>query len=65
MGATPIAVTRTSEKKERLLKEGAAEVIVSDEEDVAARLLDLTGGKGVEYVFDAVAGPGVTTWRGW
>ncbi|MBB3725038.1 zinc-dependent alcohol dehydrogenase family protein [Nonomuraea dietziae] len=60
VGATPIAVTRTSEKKERLLKEGAAEVIVSDEEDVAARLLDLTGGKGVEYVFDAVAGPGVT-----
>ncbi|GAA2701467.1 zinc-dependent alcohol dehydrogenase family protein [Nonomuraea recticatena] len=60
VGATPIAITRTSEKKERLLKEGAAEVIVSDEEDVAARLLDLTGGKGVEYVFDAVAGPGVT-----
>ncbi|MEV4165867.1 zinc-dependent alcohol dehydrogenase family protein [Nonomuraea dietziae] len=60
VGATPIAVTRTSEKKERLLKEGAAEVIVSDEEDVAARLLELTGGKGVEYVFDAVAGPGVT-----
>ncbi|MEU7898655.1 zinc-dependent alcohol dehydrogenase family protein [Nonomuraea sp. NPDC049152] len=60
MGATPIAVTRTSAKKERLLKEGAADVIVSDEEDVPARLLALTGGKGVEYVFDAVAGPGVT-----
>lgn len=60
VGATPIAVTRTSAKKERLLKEGAAEVIVSDEEDVPARLLALTGGKGVEYVFDAVAGPGVT-----
>ncbi|MEU4547948.1 zinc-dependent alcohol dehydrogenase family protein [Nonomuraea dietziae] len=60
VGATPIAVTRTSEKKERLLEEGAAEVIVSDEEDVPARLLELTGGKGVEYVFDAVAGPGVT-----
>ncbi|HUR07300.1 MAG TPA: zinc-dependent alcohol dehydrogenase family protein [Nonomuraea sp.] len=60
VGATPIAVTRTSEKKDRLLNEGAAEVIVSDEEDVPARLLALTGGKGVEYVFDAVAGPGVT-----
>ncbi|ACZ87209.1 zinc-dependent alcohol dehydrogenase family protein [Streptosporangium roseum] len=60
VGATPIAITRTSDKKERLLKEGAAEVIVSDEEDVPARLLALTGGKGVEYVFDAVAGPGVT-----
>ncbi|MEU7862988.1 zinc-dependent alcohol dehydrogenase family protein [Nonomuraea sp. NPDC049141] len=60
VGATPIAVTRTGEKKERLLDEGAADVIVSDEEDVPARLLALTGGKGVEYVFDAVAGPGVT-----
>ncbi|MEV7908532.1 zinc-binding dehydrogenase, partial [Streptomyces anulatus] len=60
VGATPIAVTRTGDKRERLLKEGAAEVIVSDEEDVPARLLALTGGTGVEYVFDAVAGPGVT-----
>ncbi|MBT2231750.1 zinc-dependent alcohol dehydrogenase family protein [Nonomuraea sp. NEAU-A123] len=60
VGATPIAVTRTREKKKRLLDEGAADVIVSDEEDVPARLLALTGGKGVEYVFDAVAGPGVT-----
>ncbi|MCX5377472.1 zinc-binding dehydrogenase [Streptomyces sp. NBC_00091] len=44
---------------ERLLDEGAAEVIVSDEEDVAGRLLELTGGRGAEFVFDAVAGPGV------
>ncbi|MEV0630396.1 zinc-dependent alcohol dehydrogenase family protein [Nonomuraea wenchangensis] len=60
VGATPIALTRTGDKKERLLKEGAAEVIVTDEEDVPGRLLALTGGKGAEYVFDAVAGPGVT-----
>ncbi|WP_433236412.1 zinc-dependent alcohol dehydrogenase family protein [Streptosporangium sp. CA-135522] len=59
VGATPIAITRTSDKKERLLEEGAAEVIVSDEEDVTGRVLALTGGKGAEYVFDAVAGPGV------
>ncbi|TMR96332.1 zinc-dependent alcohol dehydrogenase family protein [Nonomuraea basaltis] len=59
VGATPIAITRTSGKKERLLKEGAAEVIVSDEEDISGRVLALTGGKGAEYVFDAVAGPGV------
>ncbi|MFF4779198.1 zinc-binding dehydrogenase [Microtetraspora fusca] len=37
----------------------AAEVIVSDEQDVTTRILELTGGKGAEYVFDAVAGPGV------
>ncbi|WP_188189827.1 zinc-dependent alcohol dehydrogenase family protein [Nonomuraea sp. SYSU D8015] len=59
VGATPVAVTRTGAKKERLLEEGAAEVIVSGEEDVAGRVLAITGGKGAEYVFDAVAGPGV------
>ncbi|MFI6349010.1 zinc-binding dehydrogenase [Streptomyces sp. NPDC050560] len=41
------------------VRAGAAEVVVSDEEDVPARLLDLTGGRGAEFVFDAVAGPGV------
>lgn len=60
VGATPIAITRGRDKKERLLAEGAAEVIVSDEEDVAGRLRELTGGRGVEFVFDAVAGSGVT-----
>lgn len=59
LGATPIAVTRTRTKRQRLLDEGAAEVIVSDEEDVAGRILALTSGRGAEYVFDAVAGPGV------
>lgn len=59
VGATPIAVTRTRAKRQRLIEEGAAEVIVSAEEDVAGRVLALTGGRGAEYVFDAVAGPGV------
>ncbi|WP_336204097.1 zinc-dependent alcohol dehydrogenase family protein [Nonomuraea sp. LPB2021202275-12-8] len=59
VGATPIAITRTRAKKQRLIEEGAAEVIVSDEEDVTARVLALTGGRGAEYVLDAVAGPGV------
>ncbi|NUR87744.1 MAG: zinc-dependent alcohol dehydrogenase family protein, partial [Nonomuraea sp.] len=60
VGATPIALTRTAAKKEALLKAGAAEVIVTDEEDVTERVLAATGGRGAEYVFDAVAGPGVT-----
>ncbi|WP_251096012.1 zinc-dependent alcohol dehydrogenase family protein [Streptomyces sp. Caat 7-52] len=59
LGATPVAVTRTPAKRERLLDDGAAEVIVSDEEDVAGRVLELTGGRGAESVLDAVAGPGV------
>jgi NADPH:quinone reductase-like Zn-dependent oxidoreductase len=59
LGVRPIAVTRTRAKRDRLLDEGAAAVIVSDEEDVARRVLELTGDRGVELAFDAVAGPGV------
>lgn len=59
VGAVPIATTRTRAKKERLRKAGAAEVIVTDEEDVVERVLGLTAGRGAEFVFDAVAGPGV------
>jgi NADPH:quinone reductase-like Zn-dependent oxidoreductase len=59
LGATPVAVTRTRAKRQQLLDEGAADVIVSDEEDMAKRVLQLTDGKGAEYIFDAVAGPGV------
>ncbi|MEV3927128.1 zinc-dependent alcohol dehydrogenase family protein [Actinomadura coerulea] len=60
VGATPIALTRTAAKKEALLKEGAAEVIVTGSDGVAGRVLAATGGRGAEFVFDAVAGPGVT-----
>jgi NADPH:quinone reductase-like Zn-dependent oxidoreductase len=59
IGAVPIATTRSRAKKDALLAAGAAAVIVTDEEDVAARVLDLTGGRGAEVVLDAVAGSGV------
>ncbi|WP_327591040.1 zinc-dependent alcohol dehydrogenase family protein [Nonomuraea sp. NBC_00507] len=59
VGAVPIATTRTRAKAERLRKAGAAEVIVTGEEDVVARVLDLTAGRGAAFVFDAIAGPGV------
>ncbi|WP_329342706.1 zinc-dependent alcohol dehydrogenase family protein [Streptomyces sp. NBC_00663] len=59
VGAVPVATTRTRAKAEALRKAGAAEVIVTDEEDVAERILGATAGRGAEFVFDAVAGPGV------
>lgn len=59
IGAVPIAATRTAAKRQRLLDAGAAHVIVTDDEDVAARTLEITDGRGAEFVFDAVAGPGV------
>ncbi|WP_026416116.1 zinc-dependent alcohol dehydrogenase family protein [Actinomadura oligospora] len=58
-GATAIALTRGEGKKDALLKLGAEHVIVTDTEDMVERVRELTGGRGAEFVFDAVAGPGV------
>lgn len=55
-GAVPIAVTRGRDKADVLMAQGAAHVVVSDEEDVPARILQITGKKGAEVVFDAVGG---------
>ena len=60
-GATAIAVTRTTEKKDELIALGAHHVIVSGEEDYAARVKEITGGKGTRVIFDPVAGPYVAT----
>ncbi len=57
VGATPVAVTRTSAKKQALRAFGAAHVIASAEEDLEARLKDIAGSGGVRVVFDAVGGP--------
>ncbi|MGA8085897.1 MAG: zinc-dependent alcohol dehydrogenase family protein [Terracidiphilus sp.] len=60
-GATAIAVTRTSAKKDALIALGAHHVIVSGEEDYAGRIKQITGGKGTRLIFDPVAGPYVET----
>lgn len=57
VGATPIAVTRTRAKAARLIEAGAAAVIVSEEEPIAERVADITGGEGVALVFDPIGGP--------
>ena len=59
LGAIPIATTRTAAKKEALLRAGAAHVIVTDDEDMVARVKEITEGSGARVVFDAVAGPDV------
>jgi NADPH2:quinone reductase len=59
IGATPIAVTRTGAKKAALLDAGAAHVIVSQDEDLADRVNDITAGAGVRVAFDPIAGPGL------
>lgn len=57
VGATPIAATRTSAKREALLEVGAAHVISLADEDLEARLKDIAGPEDIRVVFDAVGGP--------
>jgi NADPH:quinone reductase-like Zn-dependent oxidoreductase len=56
-GATPIALTRTSDKAQRLRDAGAAHVIATQEQDMAAEVMRITDGKGARVVFDPIGGP--------
>jgi NADPH:quinone reductase-like Zn-dependent oxidoreductase len=56
-GAIAIATTRTSKKRDELLALGADHVIATAEEDLIARVTEITGGKGARVIFDPVAGP--------
>lgn len=57
VGAMAVATTRGEGKKKFLLEAGADHVIVSDKEDIAAKMKAITGGKGATIIFDPVAGP--------
>ncbi|MFF5019987.1 zinc-dependent alcohol dehydrogenase family protein [Streptomyces sp. NPDC001165] len=59
VGARPLAVVRSADRRTELLAAGAARVIVPGEEDLASAVLAETDGRGAEFVLDAVAGPGV------
>jgi NADPH:quinone reductase-like Zn-dependent oxidoreductase len=59
VGATPIALTRGSPKRQVLVDAGAAHVIATDEQDLVEEILGVTGGKGARVVFDPVGGPTV------
>ena len=56
-GAISIATTRKSNKKVELRSLGADHVIATEEEDIVARVNEITGGKGARVIFDPVAGP--------
>jgi NADPH:quinone reductase-like Zn-dependent oxidoreductase len=57
IGAVPVALTRGRSKRQVLLDQGAAHVIVTDEQDLVKEVLGITGGKGARVVFDPVGGP--------
>jgi NADPH:quinone reductase-like Zn-dependent oxidoreductase len=56
-GATPIALTRTSTKRDRLLEAGAAHVIATEEVDMLQEVMRITNGNGARVIFDPVGGP--------
>jgi NADPH:quinone reductase-like Zn-dependent oxidoreductase len=60
-GATPIAATRRSTKRQALLDEGAKHVIATEESDLVDEVMKITGGRGARIVFDPVGGPYVET----
>jgi NADPH:quinone reductase-like Zn-dependent oxidoreductase len=60
-GGISIATTRTSAKKDQLLTLGADHVIVTEEDDLVARVKAITGGKGARIVFDPVGGDYINT----
>jgi NADPH:quinone reductase-like Zn-dependent oxidoreductase len=60
-GGVSIAATRTSKKRQDLVALGANHVIATEEEDLPARVKEITDGSGARLIFDPVGGPYVAT----
>jgi NADPH:quinone reductase-like Zn-dependent oxidoreductase len=56
-GATAIALTRGSAKAAPLKAAGAHHVVATGEEDLVARIKEITDGRGARVTFDPVGGP--------
>jgi NADPH:quinone reductase-like Zn-dependent oxidoreductase len=57
LGATTVAITRTSRKSQALREAGAAHVIASAEDDLEARLTSIAGPQNIRVVLDPIGGP--------
>ncbi|WP_312596003.1 zinc-dependent alcohol dehydrogenase family protein [Stutzerimonas nitrititolerans] len=56
VGAVPVALTRTSQKRQALLDAGAAHIIATEEQDLTNEVMSITDGKGARMAFDPVGG---------
>ncbi len=54
LGATVIGTTSSAEKAERARAAGCSHVLDYTRDDFAAQVLDITGGRGADVVYDAV-----------
>jgi len=61
LGAKIVAVTRSEEKGQHLTTVGADHVVFAGIDDVQEAVLEITGGDGVDVVYDGVGGPGLAT----
>ncbi|MEM9421607.1 MAG: zinc-dependent alcohol dehydrogenase family protein [Pseudomonadota bacterium] len=57
LGCKVIATSRTRAKAPKLIEHGADHVIATEEEDFAARVMNITNGEGADVLFDPVGGP--------
>ena len=57
IGARVIAVTRSEKKVDRLLAAGADNVLVSNSQELAPEVLEITNGRGATVIYDPIAGP--------
>ncbi|MEV8610922.1 zinc-dependent alcohol dehydrogenase family protein [Amycolatopsis sp. NPDC051373] len=60
-GAKAVTLTRTGAKRRQLLDAGADVVIATAEEDVVARIRELTEERGARVIFDPVGGAALAT----
>lgn len=56
LGLNVIAATKATSDKQRLLDLGAQSVVLTEEHDLIHRVNKLTGGKGVNAIFDGLGG---------
>src|SRR5258707_893704 len=59
LGAKIVAVTRSEAKGQHLTTVGADHVVFAGIDDVQETVLEITGGDGVDVVYDGVGGPGL------
>jgi len=60
LGAKTIGLTRTREKQSLLEQEGYDALVISGEENVPERIMEITSG-GADFIFDPVGGPALET----
>jgi len=60
MGLEVFGIAGSKAKADYVTEQGADAVIDRNAEDIGTRVAELTGGDGVDFIYDSVAGPGLS-----